>query len=78
LRHILGFVELLQRDAGPSLSEKSLRHLRIIVESGKRMGALIDGGRVWAEGLVNNGATFYFSIPKPGEAVKLHEMIDGN
>jgi PAS domain S-box-containing protein len=42
LRHILGFVELLQRDAGPSLSEKSLRHLGIIAEAGKRMGALID------------------------------------
>ncbi len=30
LRHILGFVELLQREAGPSLSEKSLRHLERI------------------------------------------------
>jgi PAS domain S-box-containing protein len=42
LRHVLGFVELLQRDAGPSLSEKSLRHLKTISQSAKRMGDLID------------------------------------
>ena len=42
LRHIMGFVELLQQDAGPSLSEKSLRQLTIISESARQMGNLID------------------------------------
>ncbi len=42
LRHVMGFVELLQQDAGPSLSEKSLEHLTTIFQSAKRMGDLID------------------------------------
>jgi PAS domain S-box-containing protein len=42
LRHVMGFVELLQRDAGPSLSEKNLRHLTTISQSAKQMGNLID------------------------------------
>jgi len=42
LRHVAGFVEQLQEDAGPSLSEKSLRHLTAISQSAKRMGDLID------------------------------------
>jgi PAS domain S-box-containing protein len=42
LRHVMGFVDLLQRDAGPSLSESSLRHLTTISAAAKRMGALID------------------------------------
>jgi PAS domain S-box-containing protein len=42
LRHVMGFVNLLQQDAGLSLSEKSLRHLTIISQSTKRMGDLID------------------------------------
>jgi light-regulated signal transduction histidine kinase (bacteriophytochrome) len=42
LRHVLGFVNLLQKDAGPSLSKTSLRHLAIISQSAKRMGELID------------------------------------
>jgi PAS domain S-box-containing protein len=42
LRHVSGFVELLQRDAGASLSEKSLRYLNTISNSAQRMGELID------------------------------------
>jgi PAS domain S-box-containing protein len=42
LRHIMGFVELLQQDAGPALSESSLRHLSTVSQAAKRMGALID------------------------------------
>jgi len=42
LRHVLGFVDLLQKDAGPSLSEKNLRHLTTISQAAKRMGELID------------------------------------
>ena len=42
LRHIMGFVELLQEDAGPTLSENSLRHLITVSQAAKRMGALID------------------------------------
>jgi PAS domain S-box-containing protein len=42
LRHVLGFVNLLQINAGPVLSEKSLRHLDNISQATKRMGLLID------------------------------------
>jgi light-regulated signal transduction histidine kinase (bacteriophytochrome) len=42
LRHVQGFVDLLQNEAGPSLSEKSLRYLSTISQSAKRMGDLID------------------------------------
>ena len=42
LRHVTAFVELLQKDAGPSLSEKSLHQLTTISQAAKRMGDLID------------------------------------
>ena len=42
LRHIVGFVELLQKDVAASLPEKSLRHLTTISRSAQRMGNLID------------------------------------
>ncbi len=42
LRHIMGFVELLQKDVAASLPEKNLRHLTTISKSAKRMGDLID------------------------------------
>ena len=42
LHHVLGFVELLQMDAGPSLSETNLHHLTTISQTAKQMGYLID------------------------------------
>jgi signal transduction histidine kinase len=42
LRHIVGYSELLQRQASPVLDEKSLRFIRTILDSTKRMGNLID------------------------------------
>jgi light-regulated signal transduction histidine kinase (bacteriophytochrome) len=42
LRHVVGFLELLQREAGPSLSVKSLGHMKTISQSARRMGDLID------------------------------------
>jgi len=42
LRHILGFVDLLQKEAGPSLPEESLRYLTKIAQTTKRMRNLID------------------------------------
>jgi PAS domain S-box-containing protein len=42
LRHILGFIELLQRGAGSSLSKINLGHLTTIFQSAKKMGNLID------------------------------------
>jgi K+-sensing histidine kinase KdpD len=42
LRHVIGFSELLQRQASPLFDDKSRRYLQTILESAKRMGNLID------------------------------------
>jgi PAS domain S-box-containing protein len=42
LRHVLGFIDLLQKSAGTSLSPASRRHLTTIADAAARMGALID------------------------------------
>jgi light-regulated signal transduction histidine kinase (bacteriophytochrome) len=42
LRHVLSFVDLLEKDARPSLSEKNLNHLTMISQEAKRMEHLID------------------------------------
>jgi K+-sensing histidine kinase KdpD len=42
LRHVVGFSELLQKQASPLLDEKSRRFMQTILESSKRMGNLID------------------------------------
>ena len=42
LRHVIGFVELLELDAGPGLSATSRQHLTTISQAARRMGNLID------------------------------------
>jgi signal transduction histidine kinase len=42
LRHMVGYSELLQRQAASLLDEKSQRFIRTILDSAKRMGSLID------------------------------------
>jgi signal transduction histidine kinase len=42
LRHMVGYSELLQRQASSLLDEKSQRFIRTILDSAKRMGHLID------------------------------------
>ena len=42
LRHVVGYSELLQRQASALLDEKSQRFIRTIFDSAKRMGDLID------------------------------------
>jgi PAS domain S-box-containing protein len=42
LRHMVGFTELLQKNAASLLNEKSQRYVMMILESAKRMGNLID------------------------------------
>jgi len=42
LRHVMGFVQLLRKSAGPALSETSLHQLTTIFQATKQMGTLID------------------------------------
>src|SRR3984957_3367710 len=42
LRQVMGFIDLLQKEAGASLSEQSVHYLTTIFQSAKRMGNLID------------------------------------
>ena len=42
LRHVVGYSELLQRQASPFLDEKSQRFIQTILNSAKKMGNLID------------------------------------
>src|ERR1017187_9270936 len=42
LRHVQGFVKLLEKEAGPALGGKGLEYLNTISQAAKRMGNLID------------------------------------
>src|SRR5262249_23143286 len=42
LRHVAGYTELLQKQAGSLLNEKCTRYMAAVLESAKKMGSLID------------------------------------
>jgi K+-sensing histidine kinase KdpD len=42
LRHVVGYSELLQKQAGSALDEKASRYLKTILQAAKTMGVLID------------------------------------
>jgi len=42
VRHIAGFTELLQKHSDAVLDDKSRHHIRMILDSAKRMGSLVD------------------------------------
>jgi light-regulated signal transduction histidine kinase (bacteriophytochrome) len=42
LRHVVGYTELLQKNAHSALDEKSRRYVAMVLESAKKMGDLID------------------------------------
>jgi PAS domain S-box-containing protein len=42
LRHVTGFVKLLEQHAGESMDEKSRRYARVIADAARHMGRLID------------------------------------
>jgi len=42
LRHMVGYTELLQKSASSALDDKGRRYMTMVLESGKRMGTLID------------------------------------
>jgi light-regulated signal transduction histidine kinase (bacteriophytochrome) len=42
LRHVSGFAEILQQEAGDKLSEAGRKYLRLISDAARRMGVLID------------------------------------
>jgi PAS domain S-box-containing protein len=42
LRHMVGFTELLKKNVGAQLDEKSTRYMKTILESAQKMGMLID------------------------------------
>ena len=42
LRHMVGYTELLQKNTSSVVDDKGRRYMMMVLESGKRMGALID------------------------------------
>jgi light-regulated signal transduction histidine kinase (bacteriophytochrome) len=42
LRHVSGYIDLLRRKIGPDLDEKGRHYIEMIMDSGEKMGRLID------------------------------------
>jgi Bacteriophytochrome (light-regulated signal transduction histidine kinase) len=42
LRHVSGYIDLLRRKIGPQLDEKGRHYIEMIIDSGEKMGRLID------------------------------------
>ena len=63
-------------DGQPYHPERASREFdRMVERLGVRRVRLHDlrhGGRAWAEGVVDGGATFYFSIPKQSGVINGH------
>lgn len=49
LRHIMGFIEIMEREAGCKISEIHRHHLTTIAGAARRMGELIDDLLTFAE-----------------------------
>jgi signal transduction histidine kinase len=78
LRHIGGFSELLQRSSSTVLDEKGLRYLRLISESAKRMGDLIDDLLAFSKMGRTQMRTTHFSLQKLTEEVIAEFRQDTN
>ena len=76
LRHINGFIDLLNKDEKANLNEKSSRYLKIISSSSKEMGVLIDDLLHFSK--VGRAALNLSDIRLNEMVLKVKEEVDSN